>query len=279
MIKENKIIIKNLKKKINKDISKISGNKLSIKKKKNNVYIINFDGDASASETKQISRIIDALVARFQAMDQVYIKINSGGGYPHSYGLLAHEIKRLKNSGYYVTVLIDEIAASGGYMAACVANKVVCSPWAIIGSIGVVGGCFNFKDTLDLINAKYHQITSGEHKRTLSMFGDVGKKEIEKVSEDIKSVHEKFIEHVTDHRPLVKHSAFNGDVWYGCDAINRHLVDEVCISSEYIFRQLDSFNFYNVEIEKKKSMVFSLIDHLGLKIKNSIFEASKQQVF
>ncbi|MGK3748788.1 MAG: serine protease SohB, partial [Bacillariaceae sp.] len=53
-------------------------------------------------------------------------------------GLAAGQLVRLKEKGLYLTIAVEQVAASGGYMMSCVADKIIASPFAVLGSIGYV---------------------------------------------------------------------------------------------------------------------------------------------
>ena len=57
----------------------------------------------------------------------------------HGYGLAASQLDRLRQHNIPLTASVDKVAASGGYMMACVANNIISAPFAILGSIGVTG--------------------------------------------------------------------------------------------------------------------------------------------
>lgn len=140
--------------------------------KEKTLYVLEFDGDVHAEEVKNLREEVSALLHIAEKGDEVLLKLTSPGGAVNSYGLAASQLVRIREKGIPLTVAVDEVAASGGYLMACVANKIVAAPFAIVGSIGVVAEMPNFHKVLEKYNIDYEQFTAGEYKRTVSMFGE-----------------------------------------------------------------------------------------------------------
>jgi len=140
---------------------------------KKKVFVLNFDGDINASETENLREEITALLQVASAEDEVVVKVESPGGVVHGYGFAASQLLRIRERGIPLTVCVDKVAASGGYMMACVANRVVAAPFAILGSIGVVAQVPNFHRILKKHDVDYKEYTAGEYKRTVSLFGEI----------------------------------------------------------------------------------------------------------
>ena len=157
-------------------------NKESAKKKKKkkkekdevdeSIFVLNFKGDIQATEVEKLKQEINAILLADTECSEVVVKVESGGGSAYAYGLCAAELKRLVDNGINLTVCIDKVAASGGYLMSCVASKIIAAPWAIVGSIGVIAQLPNFHRLLkkNLIDFEMH--TAGEFKRTLTTLGE-----------------------------------------------------------------------------------------------------------
>ncbi len=231
------------------------------------VFVLDFDGDIKASEVSSLRREITAVLSLAQAHDEVVVRLESGGGMVHTYGLASSQLQRIKDRGVPLTVCVDKVAASGGYMMACVANKLLAAPFAIIGSIGVVAQLPNFHRLLKKHNVDFEMITAGEHKRTLTMFGENTEKGREKFIEDIEDVHQLFKAFVTQHRPQLDIDAVaNGDVWFGQRAIDQALVDELITSDEYIAKACDVSDVFAVKYVEKQS----LPEKLGIAVQSTL---------
>ena len=179
--------------------------------------------------------------------------MESGGGMVHSYGLAASQLDRIRQRGVPLTVCVDKVAASGGYMMACVADKVLAAPFAILGSIGVVAQLPNFHRLLKKNNIDFELLTAGEHKRTLTMFGENTDKGREKFVDDLEITHGLFKDYVADRRDSVDiDKVANGDVWFGSMAKEKHLIDEVKTSDEYIVDLAEQRDVYEVSYIMKK---------------------------
>ncbi|MEM7209962.1 MAG: protease SohB [Pseudomonadota bacterium] len=234
---------------------------------KSRVFVLDFDGDIKASAVSGLRREITAVLSLAQAQDEVVVRLESGGGMVHSYGLASSQLQRVKNHGVPLTICVDKVAASGGYMMACVANKLLAAPFAIIGSIGVVAQLPNFHRLLKKNDVDFELITAGEYKRTLTMFGENTEKGREKFAEDIEEIHVMFKEFVTEHRPqLDVESVATGEIWFGQRAKDKTLVDDLMTSDEYIANACDSADVFVVKYVEKKS----LPEKLGVAVQSAL---------
>ena len=219
------------------------------------VFVLDFDGDIRASATDAMREEITALLSVAQPGDEVVLRLESGGGMVHSYGFAASQLQRIRDAGLKLTVCVDKVAASGGYMMACVADKVLAAPFAIIGSIGVLAQMPNFHRLLKKHDIDYELITAGEYKRTLTMFGENTRKGRQKFTEEIEDVHGLFKDFVAAHRPVVDISAVStGEVWFGQQAIERKLVDELKTSDEYITSLYANAQVFEMRYEVPKTL-------------------------
>lgn len=242
---------------------------------KKRLYVLDFDGDIKASEVESFREEITAVLSLATEEDEILVKLESSGGMVHSYGLASSQLSRIRDKGIPLTVCVDKVAASGGYMMACVAEKICAAPFAIIGSIGVVAQLPNFHRILKKNDVDYEMFTAGEYKRTVTMFGENTEKGREKFTEDLESTHELFKDFVTAQRPVVDiDKVATGEIWFGSQAKEQKLVDELITSDDYITAQLDTADIYSLQYVLKKS--FS--EKLGFSIQSGI-ESSISRVF
>lgn len=228
------------------------------------IFVLDFDGDIKASDTDTMRRAITAVLSVANpGHDEVIIRLESGGGMVHSYGLAAAQLDRIRNKGIRLTACIDKVAASGGYMMACVADRIVASPFAVLGSIGVVAQLPNFHRLLKKNNVDFEILTAGEHKRTLTMFGENTDKGRQKFLEDLEDTHVLFKEYVSERRPAVDIAAVaNGDIWFGQRALEVKLIDEIKTSDEYLIEACDRADVISVAYQRKRT----LPEKLGLAV-------------
>lgn len=199
-------------------------------------FVLDFQGSVMAPEVKNLTKEVDAVLSSGNpARDNVVVRIHSPGGAVTGYGLGASQIQRLRDAGFDVTATVDEVAASGGYLMASVANKIVASRFSIIGSIGVVAQMPNFKQLLDKVGVNYEVMTAGKFKRTLTMVQENTEEAREKFQQDLEMIHAVFKNHVAKHRPDVDIDAVaTGEHWLAEDAIKYGLIDEIKTSDELI---------------------------------------------
>ncbi|AOY87606.1 protease SohB [Marinobacter salinus] len=224
--------------------------------RKPRVYVLDFDGDIKASDTDTMRRAITAVLSVADAKkDEVVIRLESGGGLVHSYGLAAAQLDRIRSKGIHLTACVDKVAASGGYMMACVADRIIASPFAILGSIGVVAQLPNFHRFLQKNEVDFEVLTAGEHKRTMTVFGENTEKGRQKFLEDLEDTHVLFKEYVSERRPDVDIAAVaNGDIWFGKRALDVKLVDEIKTSDEYLIEACDRADVISVAYQRKRSL-------------------------
>jgi len=220
------------------------------------VYVLDFDGDIKASDTDPLRRAITAVLSVADPeKDEVVIRLESGGGLVHSYGLAAAQLDRIRSKGVPLTACVDKVAASGGYMMACVADKIVASPFAILGSIGVVAQLPNFHRLLKKNDVDFEVLTAGEHKRTMTIFGENTDKGRQKFLEDLEDTHGLFKEYVSERRPDLDITAVaNGDIWFGKRALEVKLIDEIKTSDEYLIEACDRADVVSVAYQRKRTL-------------------------
>lgn len=234
------------------------------------VYLVDFDGDIKASAVENLREEISAILSLATEADEVVVRLESAGGMVHSYGLASSQLARVKDKGINLTVCVDKVAASGGYMMACVAQKICAAPFAIIGSIGVIAQLPNFHKVLKKNDVDFELLTAGEYKRTLTMFGENTDKGRKKFIEDLETTHELFKTFVSTQRPVVDIAAVaTGEIWFGSQAKEQNLVDELTTSDDYILSKLDSNDIYKIAYSVKKS----LPERLGVNVQQGISAA------
>jgi len=235
------------------------------------VFVLDFDGDIKASAVEGLRESVSAVLQMADpSRDEVVVKLESPGGMVHSYGLAAAQLDRIKKKGIKLTACVDKVAASGGYMMACVADKIVASPFAIMGSIGVVAQIPNFSKLLKKNDIDYEILTAGKYKRTLTMFGENTEQGRQKFQSDLEDTHELFKSYVSERRPSVDiENVATGDIWFGTKALDVSLVDELKTSDEYIIDACQNADVFSVEFKDKKS----LIDKMGIAVSSGIENA------
>lgn len=246
------------KKKAAKEATKAKGGEVTsetLDPEKKRIFVLDFYGDIKASEVESLREEISTVLTLAKPTDEVVVKVESGGGMVHSYGLASSQLARITNKNIPLTVCVDKVAASGGYMMACVADKIVAAPFAILGSIGVVAQLPNFHKLLKKNDIDYEMFTAGEYKRTVTMFGENTEKGRAKFVEELEDTHVLFKEFVSEHRPQVDVvKVATGEVWFGRRAIEVNLIDELQTSDEYLFSQAQNADIYEVEFTYKKSL-------------------------
>jgi serine protease SohB len=233
----------------------------SAKKQKNKpgtrsrVFVLDFDGDIKASATESLRHEITALLTLATPKDEVVLRLESGGGMVHSYGLASSQLARIRDAGVPLTVCIDKVAASGGYMMACIGDKIISAPFAILGSIGVVAQLPNVNRLLKKHDIDFEVLTAGEYKRTLTVFGENTEKGREKFQEDLDITHQLFKNFVARYRPqLAIDEVATGEIWLGIAALENQLVDELKTSDEYLAQKAKQAEVYHLHYAERKSL-------------------------
>ncbi len=214
------------------------------------VFVLDFNGDIEASAVENLREEVSAVLSVAGADDEVIVRLESAGGVVHGYGLAASQLKRIRERGVKLTVAVDKVAASGGYMMACIADQIIAAPFAVLGSIGVVAQIPNFNRLLKSQNIDVEMHTAGEYKRTLTMLGENTEAGREKFLEELEDVHELFKTFVAENRSKVDIAAVGtGEAWYGQRALERQLVDLLMTSDEYVIKKLKENAVYEVKYE------------------------------
>ncbi|MGB9090685.1 MAG: protease SohB [Pseudomonas farsensis] len=222
---------------------------------KRRVFVLDFNGDIKASATESLRHEITALLTLATPRDEVVLRLESGGGLVHSYGLAASQLARIREAGIALTICIDKVAASGGYMMACIGQKIVSAPFAVLGSIGVVAQLPNVNRLLKKHDIDVEVLTAGEYKRTLTVFGENTEKGREKFQEDLDVTHQLFKDFVARYRPQLHiDEVATGEVWLGIAALNLQLVDQLGTSDEYLSQRASEANVFHLHYAERKSL-------------------------
>jgi len=227
-------------------------------RRKNNqkIFVLDFKGDIQASAVENLREEITLILATAKAgRDRVVVRLESPGGMVHGYGLAAAQLVRLRDAGFHLTICVDKIAASGGYMMACIANEIIAAPFAIVGSIGVVAQVPNFNRLLKQHNVDFELYTAGQYKRTVTMFGENTPEGKAKFEEELQQTHVLFKHFVEKYRPQLNvDKVATGEHWYGEDALELNLVDKLQTSDEYLLALLPQHDVYVINTRKKATL-------------------------
>ena len=227
-------------------------------RKKNNqkVYVLDFKGDTAASAVDNIREEITLILATAKAgRDRVVVRLESPGGMVHGYGLAAAQLVRLRDAGFQLTICVDKVAASGGYMMACIGSEIIAAPFAVVGSIGVVAQVPNFNRLLKEHHVDFELYTAGQFKRTVTMFGENTPEGKAKFEEELQQTHELFKHFVEKYRPqLNMEKVATGEHWYGRDALDLNLVDKLQTSDEYLLGLLPQHDVYVIQTRRKPTL-------------------------
>lgn len=244
-----------------------SGETIVPEKVRPRLYVMDFDGDIRASEVEKLRREITAVLTTATAEDEVVVRLESGGGMVASYGLAASQLDRIRDKKIPLTICVDKVAASGGYMMACVADKLVAAPFAVLGSIGVVAQIPNFHRLLKELKIDFEMLTAGKYKRTLTVFGENTDEGRQKFIEDIERIHGQFKQYVAQRRPELDIEAVaTGEIWSGQDTLDLNLADQLSTSDQYLIDACDEREVLILSYKEKKN----LMDRLSLGVQNTI---------
>lgn len=239
---------------------------------KSRLFLIDFKGGMDAKEVSSLREEISAVISMAKSDDEVLVRVESGGGVVHGYGLGASQLQRLRDKGLFLTVSIDKVAASGGYMMACVAQKIIAAPFAIVGSIGVVAQMPNFNRLLKKHDIDIELHTAGQFKRTLTIFGENDDKAREKFKAELETVHQQFKQFVSEHRPRMDIDQIaTGEHWLAAEAKKLGLVDELKTSDDYLLSQFENKQVIKVAYRNKKGLADRFSNAASLAVENAIY--------
>ncbi|HVT36617.1 MAG TPA: protease SohB [Nevskiaceae bacterium] len=219
------------------------------------VFTLDFVGDLNASAVDALREEISAVLQVARKEDEVLVRLQSEGGLVHSYGLAASQLQRIRQQGYRLTAAVDKVAASGGYLMACVADRILAAPFAIVGSIGVVAQLPNFNRLLKKHEIDFELHTAGEFKRTLTLFGENTEEGRAKFRQEIEDTHTLFKSFVAENRRnLDLEKVATGEHWFGARALSLKLVDELKTSDDYLLERINQADVYEVIFKRRQSL-------------------------
>lgn len=248
----------------------LSDSPAKISTDKARLFVINFHGSVDAHEVANLREEITAILLAAEDNDEVLVNLESGGGVVHGYGLAASQLQRIKAKGLKLTICVDKVAASGGYMMACVADRLICANFAIIGSIGVIAQMPNFNKLLKKNDIDFEQHTAGDYKRTLTVFGKNNDEGRAKFKAELEEVHVMFKDFVNTNRPSLDiEKVATGEYWFGLQAKELGLVDELATSDDIILELNKTREIFSVKYSEKKNVM----EKLGFAAENTMFRA------
>ena len=249
-----------------KDDKAIQKNHKKQKKRKPKAFVLDFLGDIKASAVPSLREEVTAILDVAKKNDQIILRLDNHGGVVHEHGLAASQLARIRQKKINLVVVVDKVAASGGYLMACVANKIYAAPFAILGSIGVIAQLPNFNRLLDNYGVDFEQVTAGQYKRNVTMFGKNTDEDREKLKEQLEEIHSLFKSSVNEYRPeLNLDKVATGEYWYGKRALELGLIDEIKTSDELLLEMSKKYEIFSVKLKIKqplKKRIMSGVDSL-----------------
>jgi len=232
--------------------------------KSRRVFVINFRGDIRASAVAALREEVTALLTIARAEDEVVLRLENAGGLVHDHGLAASQLERIRSSGIPLTVAVDKIAASGGYMMACVGDRIIAAPFAVLGSIGVLMQLPNFHRLLDTHGVDFELLKGGEYKRKLTVFGENSDADRARMQQEIDDTHALFKDFVGEHRPQLDiGTVATGEHWYGRQALELVLCDELRTSDDYLLAASQEAELYELVYTTRKPLARKLATLMG----------------
>ena len=250
--KELKQALKEEKKRTKKE-NKLENKTPSENKKR--IFVLNFLGNIKATAVKHLRKEITAILSVANSDDEVVVCLENAGGLVHEHGFASSQLLRIKQKGIPLTVAVDKVAASGGYMMACVADKIIAAPFAIVGSIGVLAQLPNFNCLLDKHGVDFEMMKAGELKRTVTMFGKNTDEDRKHFNEQLEDTHDLFKEFVQENRPTLEiDKVATGEHWLATRGIELKLVDELITSDDYLLNACNDADIYEIKYELPKTI-------------------------
>jgi len=226
-------------------------------------FVIDFKGDLKASAVASLREEVSAILDVAADGDDVIVRLENHGGVVHEHGLAASQLARIRDREIPLVVCVDKVAASGGYLMACVASRVYAAPFAILGSIGVLAQIPNFSRALDSHGVEFEQVTAGKYKRTVTMFGKNTDEDRAKLKEELEDVHTLFKDAVNKYRPdLDLEKVATGEHWYGTRALELGLADEIRTSDEVLKALAEERDLYRVSFNIKQPLQKRLLSNI-----------------
>lgn len=224
-------------------------------KSRRRLFVIDFKGDIRASAVANLREEVSAIVSTATDADEVVVRLENPGGAVHEHGLAASQLSRITERGVPLTVIVDKVAASGGYLMACIANRIIAAPFAVIGSIGVLAQLPNFNRALESRGVDFEQITAGKYKRTVTMFGKNTDEDRAKLKEELEDIHVLFKGLVAEQRPALDiEKVATGEHWYGTRALDLGLIDSLGTSDDYLMSAAQDADVFLVTFKGKRTL-------------------------
>jgi serine protease SohB len=219
------------------------------------VFVLDFKGDIRATATASLREEVSAILGVARDDDEVLVRLENSGGAVHEHGLAASQLMRLKARGLRLLIAVDKVAASGGYLMACTADHLLAAPFAIIGSIGVIAQLPNFHRLLEEKGVDFEMLTAGRYKRTLTVFGENTEEGRQKLREELEQVHDLFKQQVAAARPTLDiEQVATGEHWYGVQALDLKLVDEIRTSDDFLLAAAAERDLYHVVFKRRRPL-------------------------
>jgi len=237
------------------------------------IFVLDFDGGKEGDEVENLRKEVTAVLGVANKTDEVFVRVESPGGMVHTYGLAAAQLERIKSANIHLTISVDKVAASGGYLMACIADKLIAAPFAIVGSVGVLVEITNFNKLLRKNHIDVEVLTAGEYKHTISMLGEITPEAREKTLLELAAVHQMFKNFVSKYRPQLDiEKVATGEYWHGTQAIEMAMVDELVTSDEYLCKKCEEgIDVFELAYKQKET----LGDKLGISLSTTIDRVSK----
>lgn len=242
------------------------------------LYVVDFEGDLNASDVESLREKISAILRVATPDDEVLLRLESSGGIVHGYGLAASQLARIRDRKIHLTIAVDQIAASGGYMMACLADRLIAAPFAVLGSIGVMSMMPNIHRLLKHHHVDFLEMTAGEYKTTVTPVGEITEKGLNKAQEELETTHQLFKEFVAESRPnLDLAKVATGETWYGRQALLLNLVDMLQTSDDFIMSRLETASILLVEYQAPQTIKEKVAGMMGA-VSESAFNKIWQKI-
>lgn len=199
--------------------------------------VLTFVGDIGAKQYKSFGQLIDEVIINKSEIDEVVVVVNSPGGAVSPYGNVYSQMERVRDAGLKLTVCIDVVAASGGYLMSLPAHKIIAAPFSMVGSVGVMAFVPNLRGLLEDYNINPRTFTAGKYKRTVSLTDEATEEEVEKFKQQLNAIHRLFLEAVKKYRKDVKMEVVEtGEHWTARESVELGLglVDDIATSQQYL---------------------------------------------
>ena len=203
------------------------------KQSKEHTAVIRLDGVIGGSYQDQVAMLRDGLEAAYAngKVKGIIIRANSPGGSPVISNTAFEEVRRLKaeHKDIPLYVVTEDMCASGCYYIAAAADKIYADPSSLVGSIGVIGGSFDFTELMDKIGVKRRLKTAGSNKGMGDPFSPETPEQQAIWQQMLNDIHGEFIKAVKsgrgsrlkDNDPEI----FSGRVYTGLEAKKNGLID------------------------------------------------------